>query len=82
MRDVQKAANSERFELPFYVSLPLSAVIAIAAIGSVFEFLNKKPVFGVIQPESPLWLPILAFFALTGLPVAGEGSLAERDWGV
>ena len=71
MRELQKAEDSGKFELPFYVSLPLSAVVAIAAVGSVFEFINKKAVFGVIEPESPLWLPILAFFALTGLPLSG-----------
>jgi hypothetical protein len=37
----------------------------------VFEFFNKNPVFGVVQPDSPLYLPILGLFALTGLPTAG-----------
>lgn len=39
-------------------------------IGSVFEFANKNPIFGVIQPDSPLYTPILGIFALTGLPTA------------
>lgn len=72
MRELQKSEATGMFELPFFVSLPLSAVIAIAAVGSVFEFINKNPIFGVIKPESPFWLPILALFAFTGLPVAGE----------
>lgn len=28
--------------------------------------------FGVVQPDSPLWAPILGFFAITGIPTAGE----------
>jgi hypothetical protein len=36
----------------------------------VFEYFNKNPVFGVIQPDNPLWAPILGFFAITGLPTA------------
>jgi hypothetical protein len=28
-------------------------------------------VFDVIQPDSPLYTPILGFFAITGLPTAG-----------
>jgi hypothetical protein len=28
-------------------------------------------VFGVLQPDSPLWAPVLLFMAVTGLPVAG-----------
>lgn len=40
-------------------------------VGSIFEYANKNAVFGVIQPDSPLWAPILGLFALTGLPMAG-----------
>eukprot|EP00892_Ulva_mutabilis_P011104 jgi/Ulvmu1/8366/UM042_0072.1 len=40
-------------------------------IGSVFEFFNKNSIFGVVEPSSPLYLPILGVFAVTGLPTAG-----------
>jgi vacuolar iron transporter family protein len=40
-------------------------------VGSVFEFTNKNPIFGVVQPDSFLYGPILGIFALTGLPTAG-----------
>ena len=40
-------------------------------MGSCFEWANKNPIFGVVQPDSPLYTPILAVFALTGLPTAG-----------
>lgn len=40
-------------------------------VGSVFEFTNKNPIFGVIGPDSPVYTPILGLFALTGLPTAG-----------
>lgn len=56
---------------PFAVFLVASALVAIAAVGSVFEFVNKNAIFGVLPPESPLYTPILALFALTGLPSAG-----------
>ena len=58
-------------ELPFGVYLLLSAIVCIAAVGSVFEFTNKNPIFDVIYPDSPLYAPILGVFALTGLPTAG-----------
>ena len=41
-------------------------------VGSVFEIINKNPLFGIVQPSSPLWLPILGFFAVTGVPSAGD----------
>ena len=37
-------------------------------IGSIFEYINQHALFDVVQPDSPLYVPILAFFALTGLP--------------
>jgi hypothetical protein len=58
-------------DLPFGLYLLLSSFVAIAAIGSVFEYVNKHPLFDVIQPDSPLWAPILALFAITGLPTSG-----------
>ncbi|KAK9819746.1 hypothetical protein WJX72_001856 [[Myrmecia] bisecta] len=58
-------------ELPFGVYLLASAIVAIAAVGSIFEFANKNAVFGVIQPDNALYTPILGIFALTGLPTSG-----------
>jgi hypothetical protein len=40
-------------------------------VGSIFEYLDRNAVFGVIQPDSPLWAPVLGLFAITGLPTAG-----------
>ncbi|GAB5363551.1 hypothetical protein AAMO2058_000893200 [Amorphochlora amoebiformis] len=66
----------ETQEVPFGSSVPFgfyligSGLVSIASIGSGFEIAAKNPVFGVIPPESPLWLPILAFFAITGIPSA------------
>ncbi len=33
--------------------------------------MNRHPLFDVVQPEDPLWAPILGFFAITGLPTSG-----------
>lgn len=67
----KKAAEGSEGDLPFGVYLLLSSVVAIAATGSIFEFFNKNAIFGVIEPDSPLWAPILGFFVLTGFPLAG-----------
>ena len=40
-------------------------------VGSIYEFVNQNPIFGQLGPESPFYLPILGFFAVTGLPTAG-----------
>lgn len=40
-------------------------------MGSIFEFVNKNAIFGVLGPDSPLYTPILGLFAVTGLPTAG-----------
>ena len=40
-------------------------------IGSIFEWTNKNAIFGQLGPDSPLYTPILGFFAVTGLPTAG-----------
>lgn len=53
-------------------------VQAIAAVGSIFEFANKNPIFGVVGPDSMFYTPILGFFAVTGLPTAGTGILSAR----
>ncbi|KAK9838929.1 hypothetical protein WJX74_006105 [Apatococcus lobatus] len=68
-------ARRERLQesqgLPFGVYLIGSFLVATAAIGSIFEWTNKNPVFGVLPPTSPFYTPILGFFAITGLPSAG-----------
>lgn len=63
--------EKEGKDLPFGVYLIGSALVAIAAVGSVFEYANKNPIFDVIYPDSALYTPILGLFALTGLPSAG-----------
>lgn len=37
-------------------------------IGSVFEYVNQKPVFGVLGSDSIFYAPVLGFFAVTGIP--------------
>ncbi|XP_023518065.1 uncharacterized protein LOC111781610 [Cucurbita pepo subsp. pepo] len=59
------------FQVPFYVYLLASSITAIAAIGSVFEYVNQKPVFGIINSDSIFYAPLLGFFAFTGIPTAG-----------
>lgn len=41
-------------------------------VGSIYEYANRNPIFGLVQPGNPLWAPILGFFAITGLPLAGD----------
>ena len=67
-REMAKQGNKE---LPFGVYLLMSSIVAIAAVGSIFEFTNKNPIFDVIYPDSPLYTPILGVFAVTGIPTAG-----------
>ncbi|CAG9460910.1 unnamed protein product [Pedinophyceae sp. YPF-701] len=67
-REKEAAAAKERGDLPFGLYLIASSLVAIAAIGSIFEYQAKNPIFGVVQPDSPLWAPILLFFAVTGIP--------------
>jgi len=57
-------------DLPFGLYLIASSFVAIAAIGSIFEYTSKKPIFDIIEADSPLYAPILGFFAITGLPTA------------
>eukprot|EP00270_Netrium_digitus_P020762 TRINITY_DN8620_c0_g1_i2.p1 TRINITY_DN8620_c0_g1~~TRINITY_DN8620_c0_g1_i2.p1 ORF type:complete len:227 (+),score=36.62 TRINITY_DN8620_c0_g1_i2:97-681(+) len=61
-------SSSTSFEIPFWAFLISSTLVGIATVGSIFEFFNHNPIFGVVPPESPLWAPILGFFALTGFP--------------
>lgn len=63
--------KKEGGDLPFGVYLLASAIVAIAAVGSIFEYTNKNPIFDIIQADSPLYTPILGIFALTGLPTSG-----------
>ncbi|KQK05661.1 uncharacterized protein LOC100828480 [Brachypodium distachyon] len=57
-------------QVPFYAYLLASAITAIAAIGSIFEYTNGRPVFGIVGVDSPLYAPILGFFAVTGVPTS------------
>lgn len=63
-------SSQPAFEIPFYAYLLASAITAIAAIGSVFEYANQKPIFGVLNSDSILYAPILGFFAFTGVPTS------------
>nr|AFK36363.1 unknown [Lotus japonicus] len=63
-----KTASSSGFEVPFYVYLLASAITAIAAVGSIFEYVNQKPVFGLLPYDSVFYAPVLGFFAFTGIP--------------
>ncbi|KAK4347538.1 hypothetical protein RND71_033877 [Anisodus tanguticus] len=62
--------DSSTFQVPFVVYLLASAVTAIAAIGSVFEYVNQKPVFGLLGSDSVFYAPVLGFFAFTGIPTS------------
>ncbi|KAM7523928.1 hypothetical protein LguiA_013830 [Lonicera macranthoides] len=68
--EYQQQSSSSSFEIPFYAYLLASAVTAIAAIGSVFEYLNQNPAFGVVYPDSIFYAPLLGFFAFTGIPTS------------
>ncbi|KAK6154060.1 hypothetical protein DH2020_013699 [Rehmannia glutinosa] len=65
-QEAQKDSSS--FEIPFFVYLLASAITAIAAIGSIFEYVNQKPVFGVLNSDSVFYAPLLGFFVFTGIP--------------
>lgn len=70
-RERELMAKEGSKDLPFGVYLLFSAIVAIAAIGSIFEYANKNPIFDVIYPDSPFYAPILGVFAITGVPTAG-----------
>ncbi|WPT14415.1 hypothetical protein PSENEW3_00000545 [Picochlorum sp. SENEW3] len=70
-RERELMAKEGSKDLPFGVYLLFSAMVAIAAIGSIFEYANKNPIFDVIYPDSPFYAPILGVFAITGVPTAG-----------
>ncbi|CAN1139347.1 hypothetical protein LINPERPRIM_LOCUS24104 [Linum perenne] len=65
-----KQTNGGEFQIPFYAYLLASAITAIAAIGSVFEYVNEKPIFGLLSADSVFYAPILGFFAITGIPTS------------
>ncbi|QCD97684.1 uncharacterized protein LOC114164465 [Vigna unguiculata] len=68
-RDEAKNNTSEQgFEIPFYAYLLASAITAIAAIGSIFEYVNQRPVFGALTSDSVFYAPLLGFFVFTGIP--------------
>lgn len=70
-RDEGSSGSSQStFQIPFYAYLLASAIIAIAAIGSIFEYVNQKPVFGVLNSDSIFYAPVLGFFAFTGIPTS------------
>ncbi|XP_022977452.1 uncharacterized protein LOC111477793 [Cucurbita maxima] len=66
----KEIGTQQGFQVPFYVYLLASSITAIAAIGSVFEYVNQKPVFGIINSDSIFYAPLLGFFAFTGIPTA------------
>ncbi|MQL75637.1 hypothetical protein Taro_008023 [Colocasia esculenta] len=71
-RDEGKSSISQQiFEVPFYVYLLASAITAIAAIGSIFEYVNERPVFGIVKSDSIFYAPLLGFFVFTGIPMSG-----------
>ncbi|PSS21425.1 hypothetical protein CEY00_Acc10469 [Actinidia chinensis var. chinensis] len=65
-----QSESGQSFQIPFYVYLLASAITAIAAIGSVFEYVNQRPVFGVVSSDSIYYAPLLGFFAFTGIPTS------------
>ncbi|KZV58818.1 polyadenylate-binding protein 6-like [Dorcoceras hygrometricum] len=67
--------ESTGFELPFYVYLLSSAVAAIAAVGSIFEYVNERPVFGILNSDSVLYAPLLGFFVFAGIPTSVPSSV-------
>ncbi|KAE9466316.1 hypothetical protein C3L33_01785, partial [Rhododendron williamsianum] len=74
------SGSQQSFQVPFIVYLLASAITAIAAIGSVFEYVNQKPVFGVLGSDSVFYAPVLGFFAFTGIPTAYGGCYTATWW--
>ncbi|KAJ6724224.1 hypothetical protein OIU85_022177 [Salix viminalis] len=56
----------QNFEVPFFVYLLASAITAIAAIGSIFEYVNQKPVFGIVNSDSISYAPLLRILCIYG----------------
>ncbi|CAH8364533.1 unnamed protein product [Eruca vesicaria subsp. sativa] len=64
------STSQESLEVPFFVYLLASAITAIAAIGSVFEYSSKNPVLGVLESDSIFYTPVIGFVAFTGIPTS------------
>ncbi|OEL21000.1 hypothetical protein BAE44_0017981 [Dichanthelium oligosanthes] len=62
--------GKEAGQVPFYAYLLASTVTAIAAVGSIFEYTNQRPVFGIVGSDSALYAPLLGFFVFTGIPTS------------
>ncbi|XP_031257493.1 uncharacterized protein LOC116127810 [Pistacia vera] len=69
-QEAKDYSSQQGFEIPFYVYLLASTITAIAAIGSIFEYVNQKPVFGILNSDSIFYAPLLGFFAFTGIPTS------------
>ncbi|CAM8938233.1 unnamed protein product [Rhodiola kirilowii] len=69
--DGKQSGTQQSFDIPFYIYLLGSAITAIAAIGSAFEYLNKNPVFGMLESDNLFYSPLLGFFFFTGIPTSG-----------
>ncbi|AQK86887.1 uncharacterized protein [Zea mays] len=69
-REGGAARGQEARQVPFYAYLLASTITAIAAIGSIFEYTNQRPVFGIVGPDSALYAPLLGFFVFTGIPTS------------
>lgn len=68
-RELQAAQTSNK--LPWQAGLLGSVLVAIAATGSIYEYQSHNAIFGVLQPDNPLWAPILLVMSVSGYPVAG-----------
>ncbi|GJP52087.1 hypothetical protein CLOM_g11190 [Closterium sp. NIES-68] len=66
-----EAQREKPFEVPFWAYLVASVLVAIAAVGSIFEYTAGNPLFGVVGSDSALWAPTLLLFATTGIPSSG-----------
>ncbi|KAJ0097733.1 hypothetical protein Patl1_29338 [Pistacia atlantica] len=62
-------SSQQGFEIPFYVYLLASTITAIAAIGSIFEYVNQKPVFGILNSDSIFMLHCLDSLRLLASPL-------------
>nr|XP_015638575.1 uncharacterized protein LOC107280945 [Oryza sativa Japonica Group] len=54
-------------QLPFYAYLLTSAITFIIVIGSIFEYVNQRPVVGVVSSDSALYVLLLGFFVFTSV---------------
>ncbi|THG21692.1 hypothetical protein TEA_004304 [Camellia sinensis var. sinensis] len=53
--EASQTAPQQSFQIPLF-------------IGFVFEYLNQKPIFGVLSSNSVFYAPLLGFFVFTGIP--------------